>query len=500
MFSSYSPNKAVNGSTEEIRPDPLTPGVFESGNYWLGKGSNESGHTMPAWLIIDLGQSASINLISILNIVNGAWRDRGSKDFNIQVSLDNSSYSTPITSGTLLWQNTTFQNFPLSTPVVARYVKINITSTYGSISSPGINEIKVMTQPVEQSNGTPLSSTAVYTGTGVTVYGPSSIAPKNVGSYRLDVTCTDSSYSGTKTQEFSITPKSATVAAVAKTKIYGSADPSLTYSSSGLVGSDSLSGDLTRAAGENVGTYDILVGTLSAGANYTLSYTGASLGITAASLSSSAINVTAPSSLVYDGTGKGHTASASGVSGFSYTYTGVSPTVYPSSAIAPIDVGTYSVTVSSADANYLGSKTTNFTITPMLVTITAADKTKVYGSADPSLTYTSSGLIGSDSLSGALTRTTGENVGSYDILVGTLSAGANYTLSYAGASLGITANTLSSSAINVTAPSSLVYDGAGKDHTANASGVSGFSYTYTGLARRCIHRAQQRQRTWVRTQ
>ena len=482
MFSNYSPNKAVNGSTEEIRPDPLTPGVFESGNYWLGKGSNESGYTTPAWLIIDLGQNASINLISILNIVNGGYRDRGSKDFNIQVSLDNSSYSTPITSGTLLWQNTTFQNFPLSTPVVARYVKINITSTYGSIGSPGINEIKVMTQPVEQSNGTPLSSTAVYTGTGTTVYGPSSTAPKNVGSYRLDVTCTDSGYSGTKTQEFSITPKSATVAAVAKSKTYGSADPALTYTSSGLVGSDSLSGALTRAAGENVGSYDILAGTLSAGANYTLSYAGASLGITAATLSSSAINITGPSNLVYDGTGKGHTANASGVSGFSYMYSGVSPTVYPASPTAPTNAGTYSVTASSTDINQSGSKAANFTITPKLVAITAAAKTKVYGSADPTFTYTSSGLIGSDSLSGALTRTAGENVGSYDILLGTLSAGANYTLSYAGASLGITASILSSSAININGPSSLVYDGTGKGHTASASGVSGFSYSYTGVS------------------
>ena len=223
------------------------------------------------------------------------------------------------------------------------------------------------------------------------------------------------------------------------------------------------------------------------------------MGITAATLSSSAINITPPSSLVYDGTGKGHTASASGVSGFSYTYTGVSPTVYPSSAIAPKDVGTYTVAASSTDINQSGSKAVNFAITPKLVTITAADKTKVYGSTDPALTYTSSGLIGSDSLSGALTRAAGENVGSYDILVGTLSAGANYTLSYTGASLGITAATLSSSAINITPPSSLVYDGTGKGHTASASGVSGFSYTYTGLARRCIHRAQQPQSTRERT-
>jgi hypothetical protein len=103
-------------------------------------------------------------------------------------------------------------------------------------------------------------------------------------------------------------------------------------------------------------------------------------------------------------------------------------------------VGTYALTASSTDTNYTGNKAVNFTITPKLVTITAADKTKVYGSADPTFTYTSSGLLGSDGLSGALTRTAGDNVGTYNILVGTLSAGGNYTLSYTGASLIITGN------------------------------------------------------------
>jgi len=291
-----------------------------------------------------------------------------------------------------------------------------------------------------------------YAGVSPTVYASSATAPKDVGTYTVTASSTDANYSGNKTANFTITPKLVTITASDKTKVYGSADPTFTYTSSGLIGSDSISGALTRAAGENVGSYNILVGTLSAGANYMLSYTGASLGITAASLSSSAINITAPSSLVYDGTGKGHTASASGVSGFSYTYAGVSPTVYASSATAPKDVGTYTVTASSTDANYSGNKTANFTITPKLVTITASDKTKVYGSADPTFTYTSSGLIGSDSISGALTRAAGENVGSYDILLGTLSAGPNYYFSAAdvlGGKLAITHKSLSISGITI---------------------------------------------------
>ncbi len=47
-----------------------------------------------------------------------------------------------------------------------------------------------------------------------------------------------------------------------------------------LVGGDSLSGSLTRAAGANVGVYAIQQGSLTAGGNYALTYAGANLSIT----------------------------------------------------------------------------------------------------------------------------------------------------------------------------------------------------------------------------
>jgi hypothetical protein len=64
----------------------------------------------------------------------------------------------------------------------------------------------------------------------------------------------------------------------------------------------------------------------------------------------------------------------------------------------------------------------------------------VYGSADPTLSYSQSGLVNGDTaavISGALARQTGENVGSYGILQGTLSAGGNYSIAYNGANLTI---------------------------------------------------------------
>ena len=76
-----------------------------------------------------------------------------------------------------------------------------------------------------------------------------------------------------------ITPKPLTVMADAKDKTFGTADPALTYVASGLLVTDALKGALAREPGETVGTYDILQGTLAAGPNYALDYTGATFTI-----------------------------------------------------------------------------------------------------------------------------------------------------------------------------------------------------------------------------
>ena len=178
---------------------------------------------------------------------------------------------------------------------------------------------------------------------------------------------------------FSITPKSATVIVDAKTKVYGQADPALTYSTTGLVGLDSLTGALTRAAGEGVGSYSIMQGT--------------------------------------------------------------------------VDNPNYSITFVPA----------SFSITPKSATVTADAKTKVYGSADPALTYSTTGLVGLDSLTGALTRAPGEGVGSYAITQGTVD-NPNYSITFVGANL-----TITPASVNVTATSTSRAYGA-------ANPVFGFTY------------------------
>jgi hypothetical protein len=61
------------------------------------------------------------------------------------------------------------------------------------------------------------------------------------------------------------------------------ADPSLTYqiTSGSLAFGDSFAGGLSRAAGENIGSYAIGQGTLALSSNYSLSFVGADLTINA---------------------------------------------------------------------------------------------------------------------------------------------------------------------------------------------------------------------------
>jgi hypothetical protein len=79
--------------------------------------------------------------------------------------------------------------------------------------------------------------------------------------------------------EATIAKKGLTVTADAKSKTQGEADPALTYTAEGLVGSDTLTGALSREAGEDPGTYAITRGTLTAGDNYEITFTSAVLTI-----------------------------------------------------------------------------------------------------------------------------------------------------------------------------------------------------------------------------
>ena len=82
--------------------------------------------------------------------------------------------------------------------------------------------------------------------------------------------------------------------------------------------------------------------------------------------------------------------------------------------------------------NYIGQTTTKYTINPAVITVTADNQTKIVGETDPELTYTidpNTQLVTGDTLSGTLSRTAGEAIGTYDITQGTL-ANANYNITF----------------------------------------------------------------------
>lgn len=72
------------------------------------------------------------------------------------------------------------------------------------------------------------------------------------------------------------------------------------------------------------------------------------------------------------------------------------------------------------------------TVKSRLITVKALDNSKIFGSEDPVLRCSVSGLIGSDSLMGRLIRESGEAVGDYAIRQGSLSGGKMYDLQFTG--------------------------------------------------------------------
>ncbi|MBG5666601.1 two-partner secretion system adhesin CdrA [Pseudomonas aeruginosa] len=275
----------------------------------------------------------------------------------------------------------------------------------------------------------------------------------NVGQYAITGNANGSEYFSQRYQlvrqdgKLTVTPAQLIVSADAKTKVYGDADPTLTYQVSGLKNSDTaagvLSGNLGRVAGENVGNYGLLQGGLGLNtANYTLSYVGNDLRITPAQL-----NVIADAktkvygdldpALTYQVSGlkRGDTAGAVLNGGSLSRVAGENVGVYG------INQGGLGLVSSNYTLNYQGN---NLTITKALLNVIADAKTKVYGDADPALTYQVSGLKNGDTAGavlngGSLSRVAGENVGVYGINQGGLGlVSGNYDLAYQGNNLTIT--------------------------------------------------------------
>ncbi|MCG5644949.1 YDG domain-containing protein [Flavobacteriaceae bacterium LSUCC0859] len=286
------------------------------------------------------------------------------------------------------------------------------------------------------------SSTVTFTGSLSRTLG------ENASTYSITIgTLTNTNYALSFTEtDYTINRRPITISAEAKTKVYGATDPSLTstITAGSIVSGDSASGVLTRTSGEAAGTYTITQNTLTYGNNYDETYQEEYLTITNATVTLTVLDYTK----VYDG-------QFIESSNLSFTATGLvngdtiddllGTPVYTVSGTATNTVGTYSITLSglshpSYNIEYVGA---NATITPATLTITADALSKTYGDADPELTHTTIGLISGDTPTGTLTRTVGEDVGTYTISNDNLTYGNNYIEVFESGTLTITTKAVS---------------------------------------------------------
>ncbi|MBO6113537.1 MAG: hypothetical protein J6P57_00620 [Lachnospiraceae bacterium] len=210
---------------------------------------------------------------------------------SITYSLDNSTYSTELPTGT-------------NVGTYSVYYKVAGNDKYNDFvcESP----VSVSIGKATQKTTAPIANSLIYTGSsqalvtagtvtgGKLVYSTDNEAwsetiptGKDAGSYTVYYKVKgDDNYNETEEQKIDVTiqPKSLTITADAKSKKAGDKDPALTYTSEGLVDGDSITGALTRKEGETAGTYAIAVGTLTAGDNYKIEFKGADLTITAADI------------------------------------------------------------------------------------------------------------------------------------------------------------------------------------------------------------------------
>lgn len=218
-----------------------------------------------------------------------------------------------------------------------------------------------------------------------------------------------------------------------QSKIYGGDDPAFDYTAKGFVNGEDYNvfrGRLSRRTGENVGTYRILAGDLTAGDNYSIAFQGADFEITPREL---IVSADAGQRKVYGERDPQLTFTASnfGKNDDDRIFSGSLARVDGESA------GYYEIYQNDLDAgkNYtINFNEERFEITYRTLEVKVeAGQYKVYGRNDPRFSYSVEGFAFNDNrsvLRGALSRPEGEDAGEYPITIGSLSASGNYKINF----------------------------------------------------------------------
>nr|WP_247886429.1 MBG domain-containing protein [Azospirillum brasilense] len=457
-----------------------------AGNYTLNH-VNGAISVTPAILTVTAGGGSMIygDAVPSLSYTTAGWRNGqgGALLWAVTVSTDATSlsnvgatYTTTATGGTL--SGPAAGNYTLSyvdgafsvTPATLTVTAANGTMVYGD----AVPSLGYTTSGWK--NG---QSDALLSGVGIST---NATSLSNVGTSYLTM-ATGGVLSGGATGNytlayvggaFSVTPATLTVTAADATMIYGENVPALGYTTSGWKngqGDASLSGISVSTGAtslSNVGTYASTAtgGTLSGAAagNYTLSHVGGTVSISPAPLT-----VTA---------GNGARVYGDAVPSLGYSVSGwkngqgdalLSGVTVSTNATALSDVGSAYLTSATggtlsgaAAGNYTLSYVNGaFSVTPAVLTVTAANGTMAYGDAVPSLGYSVSGWRNGQNgalLSGVGVSTNAtllSNAGTAYITTatgGVLSGAAagNYTLTHLGGTFAVTPATLTVTAADGT--------------------------------------------------
>jgi hypothetical protein len=183
-----------------------------------------------------------------------------SSDTNYLARTDVVSFSIGLASQTITFNSLSAKSYSSDTFTIGATSSASLTVVFTSGSTS-----------VCTTSGTS-GTTVTLLGVGTCVINANQPGDRNTGA------------AGQVSQNFTVNPRAITVTADAKSKVYGASDPSFTYfvSTGSLVLGDVLTGTLNRAAGTDVGTYQIQQGTLTTSNNpkYAITYASADLSIT----------------------------------------------------------------------------------------------------------------------------------------------------------------------------------------------------------------------------
>ena len=164
-------------------------------------------------------------------------------------------------------------------------------------------------------------------------------------------------------------------------------------------------------------------------------------------------------------------ATASVTKGTKITYSTDGGKTWSETLPSITNVGTLNVKAKAENKNYKDVTVDyTLTVTRKAVTVTADNKSKVFGEKDPELTATVTGTIGKDTVEYTLSRKAGEDVGTYTITPSGKAEQTNYKVTYATGTLTITSQSIDPgtdpekpnpdyTGAKVNSPSDAVYDG-----------------------------------------